>query len=172
MIIEIDNSNYYCTDYYYNCYKGNLIINIITYEIGIEPKRLEISKGNINIIIKWDGIKTFNDNENENSFGNCSCFIKFYEGNLNIIFEEYGLNSNGDIFFSSGQNIILCGLEEHNHPIKQKGILKIKGGLFFGGSYNGINVIIPQFHSSFIKDFIPVTNIKIYDNEEKIYYEN
>ena len=35
-----DNNNYYCNDYNYNCYEENLIINIITSEIGIEAKGL------------------------------------------------------------------------------------------------------------------------------------
>ena len=169
-----DNNYYYCNNNNYYCYEGNLIINIITSEIGIEAKGLEISKGNIKITTKGDGIKAFNDNENENCFGNCSCFIKFYDENLNINSEENGLNSNGDIFiFPSGHYIILGGLEKHYHPIMQKGILNIKGAtIFVGGSYEGINATTPQFHSSFIKDFNPGTNIKIYDNEENIYIKN
>ena len=93
---------------------------------------------------------------------------------MNINSEENGLNSNGDIFiFPSGHYIILGGLEKHYHPIIQKGILKIKGAtIFVGGSYEGINASTPQFHSSFIKDFNPGTNIKIYDNEENIYIIN
>ena len=125
---------------------SDLTLSITTSNEGIEAMGITINSGIISIEAKGDGINAASSgdecSENIHCSGNCACYITFKSGYLELISEEDGLDSNGDITISGGNIQIFAAPDSADQPIDQDGLLKITGGAIIAAgstSMSGVN---------------------------------
>lgn len=115
-----------------------LIIDIQTYKEGIEAEKIEVYSGKITIDSQDDGINAAGaecEQEGECK-GNCTCYILFKGGEIDINSNEDGLDSNGDIYVSKGKIIVYGASTGKDQPIDKDGLLTIEGGTIFAAGSN------------------------------------
>lgn len=151
----------------------DLLININTLNEGIQAKNIDIFSGTINIEGKNNGISVINEVcKNEKCFGNCNCYIKIYDGILNINSEVKGIISDGDLFVINGQLKLFVSLNGEDQPITTNGLFKIKGGIFlYGGKKINVKLFLNNSQSEYFynKYLKAKTSLKIYANNENNY---
>ena len=99
-------------------------ISIMNCKEGIEGKNLVINSGKINIKSKNDGINSSKKNKTNEINSNSKPNLNINGGEINIIYNDNGLDSNGDINLLGG-DINLIGGEQGNEPIDYSGEFKL-----------------------------------------------
>ena len=126
--------SFYCGEK--NGNNNDLELYIKTNKEAIQAKEIEINSGNITIEADEDGINAASvGNEcdsTKNCSGNCSCYFTFNGGNLHILSEEDGVDSNGDMTITGGNIIIFSAADTMDGPLDYNGLLKVTGGNILG----------------------------------------
>ena len=120
---------------------SDIYLKISTSDEGIEAMGITIFSGETIINSHEDGINADSSgNEcDEECNGNCACFININDGLLNIISEEDGLDSNGDITISGGHTIIFAASQGEGRPIDQEGLFSVNGGSIIAAGSNSMS---------------------------------
>ena len=112
-----------------NSEEGPNISIMNSYE-GIESKYLVIYSGKINIKSEDDGINSSKKNKTNEINSNSKPNLNINGGEINIIYNDNGLDSNGDINLFGGDINLIRG-EQGNEPIDYSGIFKLSNSSLF-----------------------------------------
>ena len=127
---------------------SDLKLSITASNEGIEAMGITIYSGQISIDATDDGINAASSgdecSDKVQCSGNCACFITFKGGNLELISEQDGLDSNGDITISGGYIQIFAASDSADQPIDQNGLLKITGGAIIAAGSSSMSGVIGQ----------------------------
>lgn len=112
-------------------------LDIKSGEDGIESKRIDIKGGNTQVVSKSDGIKA-----KSKKGANADLYIKISGGNVNILADKKGLDSEGDIFIAGGETFVEGSQNSESLAMGYDGTASITGGKFIA---TGNDLMVKSF---------------------------
>lgn len=134
---------------------------------GIESKRIDIKGGNTQVVSKSDGIKA-----KSKKGANADLYIKISGGNVNILADKKGLDSEGDIFIAGGETFVEGSQNSKSLAMGYDGTASITGGKFIA---TGNDLMVKSFgelstQGSVLMSFSKETKeeLKVLDKMKKV----
>lgn len=134
---------------------------------GIESKRIDIKGGNTQVVSKSDGIKA-----KSKKGANADLYIKISGGNVNILADKKGLDSEGDIFIAGGETFVEGSQNSESLAMGYDGTASITGGKFIA---TGNDLMVKSFgelstQGSVLMSFSKETKeeLKVLDKMKKV----